>query len=163
MRRRRWLQLTAGTVGGLACLDTVTATGSRAGSSRPTDEHPIQEAKLAADDGDSGDGFGLDVGLDGDRAVVGVPDEEDPNGDGAGSAYVFHLDGGVSTPTPTPTATPTPTETATPSPTPTATETPAPTPTEADTPTATTAEDGPGFGVLAALSGVGGWLWWRRR
>ncbi|PSP31335.1 hypothetical protein BRC64_10535 [Halobacteriales archaeon QH_10_67_22] len=127
------------------------------------DDGWTQAGKLAADDGDSDDNFGVALALDGERALLGAWDDEDPNGDGAGSAYVFHLDGGVSTPTPTPTATPTPTETATPSPTPTATEMPAPTPTEADTPTATTAEDGPGFGVLAALSGVGGWLWWRRR
>jgi PGF-CTERM protein len=52
------------------------------------------------------------------------------------------------TATPTATATPEPTPTATPEPTPTAT--PEPTPTA--TPTAgTTADDGPGFGVVAAL------------
>ncbi|PSP31334.1 hypothetical protein BRC64_10530 [Halobacteriales archaeon QH_10_67_22] len=89
MRRRRWLQLTAGTVGGLACLDTVTATGSDAGNSRSTDEHPIQEAKLAAGDGDSSDAFGQGVALDGERALVGAADDEDPNGAEAGSAYVF--------------------------------------------------------------------------
>jgi PGF-CTERM protein len=64
----------------------------------------------------------------------------------------------TATPTATVTATPTatPTATATPEPTPTATPEPTPTATPEPTPTATptagtTADDGPGFGVVAAL------------
>jgi hypothetical protein len=50
-----------------------------------------QAAKLAADDGDGGDSFGSSVAVsdDGTTAVIGANDDEDPNGDGAGSAYVF--------------------------------------------------------------------------
>jgi len=47
--------------------------------------------KLSAGDGDSGDGFGVSVGLsrDGTTAVVGAFEDEDPNGERAGAAYVF--------------------------------------------------------------------------
>lgn len=48
-----------------------------------------QQAKLAPDDGDFGDLFGLRVAIDGDTALIGAPDDEDPNGEDAGSAYVF--------------------------------------------------------------------------
>ncbi len=50
-----------------------------------------QVAKLVADDGDSDDFFGGSVALtdDGSTALVGASNDEDPNGDGAGSAYVF--------------------------------------------------------------------------
>jgi len=56
-----------------------------------------QQAKLVPDDGDADDEFGRSVALDGDRAVVGASQDEDPNGAGAGSAYVFaRTDGGWS-------------------------------------------------------------------
>jgi len=50
-----------------------------------------QQAKLAADDGDDGDSFGTATALsdDGEIAVVGAPQDEDPHGEGSGSAYVF--------------------------------------------------------------------------
>ncbi|WP_277543289.1 hypothetical protein [Haloarcula laminariae] len=50
-----------------------------------------QQAKLAPDDGDSDDAFGVSVTLssDGSSALIGAPVDEDPNGDEAGSAYVF--------------------------------------------------------------------------
>jgi len=48
-----------------------------------------QESKLVPEDGDGGDSFGASVALSGDTAVVGAWQDEDPNGDGAGSAYVF--------------------------------------------------------------------------
>lgn len=48
-----------------------------------------QEAKLTADDGDSVDRFGWSVDVDGDTAIIGAERDEDPNGEGAGSAYVF--------------------------------------------------------------------------
>ncbi len=46
------------------------------------------EAKLVAGDGSPGDSFGSAVALDGDRALVGAP-QDDPFGDDSGSAYVF--------------------------------------------------------------------------
>ena len=50
-----------------------------------------ERAKLAASDGDSDDNFGDSVGIsgDGNTVVVGASQDEDPNGTGAGSAYVF--------------------------------------------------------------------------
>jgi len=51
-----------------------------------------QEAKLAANDGDNGDGFGH-PSLDGSRAVIGA-NAADPNGKKTGSAYVFERSGG---------------------------------------------------------------------
>ena len=53
----------------------------------------MQAAKLAADDGDPGDSFGFSVAVDGSTAVVGARGDEDPNGERAGSAYVFEKDG----------------------------------------------------------------------
>jgi hypothetical protein len=49
--------------------------------------------KLAAGDGDRDDRFGASVGISGDgtTAVIGARRDEDPNGEGAGSAYVFQL------------------------------------------------------------------------
>ncbi|WP_277543763.1 FG-GAP repeat protein, partial [Haloarcula laminariae] len=50
-----------------------------------------QQAKIAADDGDSDDDFGASVALSSDSptALIGASNDEDPNGDQAGSAYVF--------------------------------------------------------------------------
>jgi len=48
-----------------------------------------QQAKLVADDGNGSDALGSSVTLDGDTAVIGAPSDEDPNGEGGGSAYVF--------------------------------------------------------------------------
>ena len=55
----------------------------------------MQAAKLAADDGDPGDSFGFSVAVDGSTAVVGAPDDREPNGERAGSAYVFERRDGV--------------------------------------------------------------------
>lgn len=51
---------------------------------------------MAASDGDSDDGFGTAVGMDGTGAtvLVGAPTDEDPNGTGAGAAYAFTRSGG---------------------------------------------------------------------
>jgi hypothetical protein len=49
-----------------------------------------QQAKLLADDGDSDDNFGSSVALAGDTALVGAQGDEDPNGEAAGAAYVYH-------------------------------------------------------------------------
>lgn len=50
-----------------------------------------QRAKLVASDGDGTDLFGVAVALSGDgsTALLGARVDEDPNGDAAGSAYVF--------------------------------------------------------------------------
>jgi len=52
------------------------------------------EARLLAEDGNEGDFFGSSVALSGDAALVGAPGDEDPNGEQAGSAYVFGRDDG---------------------------------------------------------------------
>ncbi len=53
--------------------------------------------KLEPDDGDSRDNFGsaVSVSYDGNTVVVGAEGDEDPNGSGAGSAYVFELTVGI--------------------------------------------------------------------
>ena len=50
------------------------------------------ETRLLASDGDSFDGFGVNVSIDGDVALVGASADDD-NGDISGSAYVFRWDG----------------------------------------------------------------------
>lgn len=56
-----------------------------------------QRATLSAADGDGRDFFGVAVALSGDgtTALVGADSDEDPNGDVAGSAYVFTAEGGA--------------------------------------------------------------------
>jgi len=56
-----------------------------------TDGPWTQEAKLTAEDGDADDNFGESVAVseDGSTAIVGNFFDDDPNGDSAGSAYVF--------------------------------------------------------------------------
>ncbi|WP_420191935.1 hypothetical protein [Haloplanus salinarum] len=66
--------------------------GHRAGSAyvfTQTNNEWTQEAKLTADDRDKQDYFGGSVAIAGDTALVGAQWDEDPNGDSAGSAYVF--------------------------------------------------------------------------
>jgi len=53
------------------------------------------QSKLTADDGDGDDTFGAAVAVDGDIAIVGAPDDEDPNGSEGGSAYVYVRSGGT--------------------------------------------------------------------
>ena len=55
-----------------------------------------QQAKLTPDDGDTDDAFGWSVALSGDgtTALVGAFGDEDPNGEQAGSAYVFEATDG---------------------------------------------------------------------
>ena len=54
------------------------------------------QRKLVPDDGDDDDLFGntVSVSEDGAIAVIGAPGDEDPNGEGAGSAYVFSRSNG---------------------------------------------------------------------
>lgn len=68
------------------------ATANRAddrSTARGAPPSRTETASLAASDGDEGDWFGTVVALDRDTALVGAPEDEDPNGDAAGSAYVF--------------------------------------------------------------------------
>lgn len=51
-----------------------------------------EQAKLAASDGSSGDGFGYSVSVSGDTAAVGAVSDDAPGMD-SGSAYVFSRDG----------------------------------------------------------------------
>lgn len=53
----------------------------------------LEQTKITANDGDTCDRFGADVALDGKTALIGAPTDEDPNGGGAGSAYVFRRSG----------------------------------------------------------------------
>lgn len=48
-----------------------------------------QQAKLVADDGAAGDGFGYTVAVSGDTAVVGAPGADPGGKSDAGAAYVF--------------------------------------------------------------------------
>jgi len=50
------------------------------------------EAKFSATDGSSGDLFGYDVSVFGDRALIGSIQDDD-NGSNSGAAYVFEFDG----------------------------------------------------------------------
>lgn len=69
-------------------------------SSTPTSTDPeipaTQSRKIVANDGDTTDGFGVSLAIssDGSTTIIGAPGDEDPNGDGTGSAYVFSNDGG---------------------------------------------------------------------
>ena len=77
---------------GTAALVGADGDGDGAGSAyllERSEETWSERAKLAA--GDDGDSFGSSVALAGDRgtALVGADGDEDPNGNGAGSAYVF--------------------------------------------------------------------------
>ncbi|AXG05329.1 PKD domain-containing protein [Haloplanus rubicundus] len=49
----------------------------------------VQQAKLVPDDGDEHDFFGASVALGTDIALIGATADEDPNGERAGSVYVF--------------------------------------------------------------------------
>ena len=51
-----------------------------------------QQAKLTADDAAKNDFFGSSIAVNGDRAVVGAPSDDD-GGSGSGSAYVYQRDG----------------------------------------------------------------------
>lgn len=112
-----------------------------------------QQVKLLADDGDESDAFGFLVAVsdDGTTAVISALLDEDPNGEDAGSAYVFASGDGPDGNTATPASTTTPTPT----------ETPISTESQTDSPT-TTGGSGPGFGVVAGLVGLSsGILLWR--
>ena len=62
------------------------------GGFTPALAQPYEAAKLLASDGGPGDEFGYSVAVDGDRAVIGAPYDDDLGAD-SGSAYVFRFDG----------------------------------------------------------------------
>jgi hypothetical protein len=75
-----------------------TIDGEYAGSAyvcSRSDKNWEQQTKLSADDGDSEDFFGTSVGISGDgsTAIACAHRDEDPNGENAGSAYVFTRSG----------------------------------------------------------------------
>lgn len=97
--RRRFLELAgaAGIVSLAGCSNSEDTDANPDESEETVVSAPIsQQAKLAADDGDSEDFFGGVVTLsdDGSTALIGAFDDEDPNGDRAGSAYVFSQSNG---------------------------------------------------------------------
>ncbi len=53
-----------------------------------------QTAHLVAGDRDKNDSFGESVSLAGDTALIGAPGNQNPNGEMAGSAYMFERSGG---------------------------------------------------------------------
>ncbi len=94
-------------VGGDSQSETTTAARRTFGSSGEAEaltdssqaESPLpteQSAKLIPADGDSGDNFGISVGVSGDgsTAIIGAIRDEDSNGVEVGSAYVFSRPGG---------------------------------------------------------------------
>ncbi len=68
--------------------DNGTDSGSAYVFERAPDGSWLEAAKLSASDGAAGDDFGRSVAVSGDRVVVGAH-EDDDNGSGSGSAYVF--------------------------------------------------------------------------
>ena len=54
----------------------------------------VEEQKLLASDGQSGDVLGSFMTMKGDLAIIGAPDDDD-NGINSGSAYVFRFDGSM--------------------------------------------------------------------
>jgi len=77
---------------------TTTSTATPTQTATPGPVTGESRAKIAADDGDDRDYFGDSVALSGDgtTALMGANIDEDPNGEEAGSAYVFTSDGGWS-------------------------------------------------------------------
>jgi hypothetical protein len=69
-----------------------TDNGSNSGSAYIFDLDGIQLAKITASDGATSDEFGKSVAIGNGRIVVGAVQDDD-NGSGSGSAYIFDLDG----------------------------------------------------------------------
>ena len=55
----------------------------------------VEEAKLLASDGGIYDRFGRSVSIDGEYAIIGASEDDNENGDRAGSAYVFKRNGTI--------------------------------------------------------------------
>ena len=75
-----------------------TNDGNAAGSAYvyvPSGGGWVQQQKLAADDGSTGDLLGISVSISGDTVVVGAYGDDTASGNDTGSAYVFVRDGGI--------------------------------------------------------------------
>lgn len=88
-----------GTTALIGAYQDEDANGEEAGSAylfTQSDGQWIQQEKLTASDGDSGDLFGISVSLstDGATALIGAVGDNEPNGESAGSAYVFRQNSG---------------------------------------------------------------------
>jgi predicted amidohydrolase len=89
-----------GTTALIGAVADENPNGARAGSVYVFTESEgtwSQQQKLTATDGDSGDLFGGGVAVSsaGTTALIGAFRDEDPNGDNAGSVYVFTESGGT--------------------------------------------------------------------
>jgi hypothetical protein len=87
-----------GTTALISAMDDDNSNGGDAGSVyvfEQSSESWSQQQKLVAADGDPSDAFGISLALseDGTTALISAPDDADPNGDFAGSAYVFEKSG----------------------------------------------------------------------
>jgi hypothetical protein len=96
MNRRYFLRcLGVGGLSGLAGCGRSRRTTPQVANSpetvAPASLPTSKRSNIAATDGDADDRFGLSVAVSGDgtTAIVGARGDEDPNVDGAGSAYVF--------------------------------------------------------------------------
>jgi hypothetical protein len=91
--RRRLLQALGGAAGltAVGLHESTVVEVARAQSDGNGSSQWSQQQKIAADDGDSDDSFGQSVSVsnDGATALIAAFEDDDPNGDRAGSAYVF--------------------------------------------------------------------------
>ena len=94
--RRRLLQALGGAAGVASAGLPRGPVGRGRAQSDGNDGDWRQQQKLAPDDGDDRDqfGFAASVSADGTTAVISAFLDADPNGDQAGSAYVFSRSGG---------------------------------------------------------------------
>ena len=75
---------------GLCALTTLSALpGAGGGLAENTSGGRHEDFKLIADDGESGDSFGIAVSIDGNTVLVGARYDDHDGGDNAGSAYLF--------------------------------------------------------------------------
>jgi hypothetical protein len=81
----------------MTATDAPTPQSTETPTTTPTPTPTPDRNRIAASDGDGSDRFGSSVALadNGTTALVGAAGDEDPNGDGAGSAYVFRRSGGT--------------------------------------------------------------------
>lgn len=72
---------------------TPTSSATRTPTAQQTT--PAESGKFVAADGDADDTFGWSVAVDNGTALIGASQYEDPNGENAGSAYVFERANGT--------------------------------------------------------------------
>jgi hypothetical protein len=130
-----------------------------------------QQGKITADDGDSEDIFGESVALSAGTILVGAPGDENPNGESAGSAYVFESEGQSNSPQTTDSTANTTTRVNTEVTSNTSAKTDEPTIADdteqgIDDESEVSSEGGgqgmPGFGIGTAATALGGGILWHR-